>query len=178
MIDMKKKFSLSKVTVVMLLLLVVLVVYVFAYFVPAQSELNMLRAELAVFNAEANIYKQYLSDSTPLENDIQSIQDQIDELNDTGYINDSTVSFEISDAIQRYSISLSSVSLDTVTTYDGHRVLPMNLTMTGNFEDVLKFIDHFENDEEGSYLVRGSAIEISGNTTNASLVIYLCTPDL
>ncbi len=175
---MKSKFSLSKVTIVMLLLMVALIVYAFVYFVPAQSLLTQLRAEIAVNNTESAIYRQYLEDVSPLEADIEVIQKEIDQLNAEGYTNDSTVSFKISDAIQQYKISLSSVSLEEVTTFKEHRALPINLTMTGELENILKFIEHFENDQDGSYLVSGSVIEISGTTTTATLVIYLCTPNL
>ena len=175
---MKKNFSLSKVTVVMLILLVALAVYGFAYFLPAQSNMTLLRTETALFTAESAMYRQYVADTTPLETDIDAIQKQIDEMNATGYTNDSTVSFEISDAIQRYKVSLSSVSLEAVTTYKDHRALPINLTLSGEMNNILKFIQHFENDKDGSYLVRGSTIEIAGNTVNASLVIYLLTPNI
>lgn len=175
---MNKKFALSKVTIVMLILLVAVVVYVFAYFTPAQSTAAMLRSELALHNAEAAIYQEYLADPSPLEADIQALQQQIDELNTTGYTNDSNVSFKISDAIQRYRISLTSVSLESVTTFEDHRALPINLTLSGELSNILKFVQHFENDTEGSYLVRGSAIDISGAIANATLVIYLCTPNI
>ena len=176
--NMKKKFALSRVTTVMLFLLVAVLVYVFVYFIPAQSTAAMLRSEIALHNAESSIYQQYVSDPAPLEQDIQDIQQQIDELNATGYINDSNVSFKISDAIQRYKISLSSVSLESATTYKEHRALPITLTISGELDNILEFIEYFENNEEGSYLVRGSSIEIAGNTTNAALVIYLCTPSV
>lgn len=175
---MKKNVSLSKFTVVMLILLVAVIVYVFVYFVPAQSTAAMLQSEIALFNAESSIYKEYVADVSPLEADIADLQNQIDELNATGYINDSTVSFKISDAIQRYKISLTSVTLEAATTYKEHRALPINLTISGELDNILKFIEYFENNTEGSYLVRASAIEIAGNTTNASLVIYLCTPNV
>lgn len=175
---MKKNLSLSKGTIVMLLLLVVVIVYVFVYFMPAQTTMTMLRSETSLFTAESAIYGQYVADLSPLEADIKAIQDEIDALNADGYINDSTVSFKISDAIQRYKISLSAVSLEPVTTFEEHRALPINLTLSGNLSDILQFIDHFENDAEGSYLVRASAIEIAGNTTTAILVIYLCTPNI
>ena len=77
---MNKKFALSKVTIVMLILLVAVVVYVFAYFTPAQSTAAMLRSEPALHNAEAAIYQAYLADPSPLEADIQALQQQIDEL--------------------------------------------------------------------------------------------------
>ena len=175
---MNKKFALSKVTIVMLILLVAVVVYVFAYFTPAQSTAAMLRSELALHNAEAAIYQEYLADPSPLEADIQALQQQIDELNTTGYTNDSNVSFKISDAIQRYKISLSAVSLESATTYKEHRALPITLSISGELENILKFIEYFENNQDGSYLVRGSSIEVTGNSTNAALVIYLCTPNV
>lgn len=175
---MNKKFALSKVTVVMLLLLVACLIYVFAYFMPAQNTATMLRSETALFTAESSVYRQYIDDVTPLEADIKELQKQIDELNATGYINDSTVSFKISDAIQRYKIALTAVTLESVTTFEVHRALPINLTISGELDNILKFIEYFENNTEGSYLVRGSYIEIAGNTTNANLVIYLCTPNM
>lgn len=175
---MNKKFALSKVTVVMLLLLVACIVYVFAYFTPAQTTATQLRTETSLYNTESAIYRQYIEDVTPLEADIAELQKQIDELNATGYVNDSTVSFKISDAIQRYKISLTSVTLESVTNYGEHRALPINLTISGELDNILKFIEYFENNKEGSYLVRGSCIEVTGNTCNANLVIYLCTPNM
>lgn len=175
---MNKKFSLSKPILIALAILVVLAVYCFAFMVPGQTELTAKRAELSVANAESALYRQYLTDLSPLESDIEAIQAEIDKLHAEGYINDSNVSFEISDAIQRYRVSVSSVSLETVTTFEGHRALPINIAMTGELENILKFIEHFENDEEGSYLVRGTTLEIAGNRVTTTMVIYLCTPDL
>ena len=173
---MKKSFSKSVVFIVAVVL--ILAGYCVLYMVPAQNELIQLRAETTVANAEASIYRQYLNDLSPLEADIASIQKEIDSLHADGYVNDSNVSFEIGNAIQRYNISLSSVTLDNVTTFEGHRALPINVTMTGELDNILKFISHFENNPEGSYLVRGSSIEISGYTTKASVSIFLCTPDM
>lgn len=175
---MNKKFSLSKSTIVALLILVVLVVYCFVFMVPSQTELTAKRAELAVANAESALYKQYLTDLSPLEADIDAIQAEIDTLHAEGYINNSNVSFEISDAIQRYQVSVSSVSLENETTFEDHRALPINITMNGELGNIQKFIAHFENDQTGSYLVRGTNLEIAGNTVTASLVIYLCTPNM
>lgn len=175
---MNKKFSLSKPTVIALLIIVVLAVYCFVFMIPAQTELTAMKADVAVANAQTALYRQYLTDLTPLEDDIQAIQEEIDKLHAEGYVNDSTVSFEIADAIQRFQVSVSAVSLENVTTFEGHRALPINISMTGDMKNILKFISHFENDKEGSYLVRGTAMEIAGNSTTASMVIYLCTPDM
>ena len=173
-----KKFSLSFTVIYMLALLAAIAVYWFAYFMPAQNDMTVLRAETALFNGEASVYGQYLSDTSSLEADIEAIQKEIDNLHATGYINDSTVSFKISDAIQRYSVSLSSISLSSETTFEGYRVLPLNLSLKGSYENIISFIRHFENNEEGSYLVRGVSLEIAGSVTNASMVIFLCTPNV
>lgn len=173
-----KKFSISTSTIFLVVLLLALAVYWFTYFVPAQSEMSLLRSETSLYNAESAVYRQYLTDSSPLEAEIEAVQKEIDELNSTGYINDSTVSFKISDAIQRYGVSLSSITLSDVTTFEGYRVLPINLTLKGQLPDVLNFIQHFENNQEGSYLVRGSTLEVAGNMVNVNLVIFLCTPNM
>ena len=175
---MKKSLSLSKTTVYLLLLIVALLVYVFVYFVPAQSQLAAMKADISVFNAETAIYREYLEDPSPLEADIQTIQDEIDRMNAEDYVNDSTVSFEIADAIQRYKISLVSINIENVIEYEGNRVLPINLQMNGDMENLQKFISHFEKDTEGSYMVHGASFEITANTTAASMVIYLCTPNV
>jgi len=175
---MNKKFSLSKTSIYLILLVLALIVYVFVYFIPAQSELAMLRSEIALYNAETAIYRQYLDDPSPLEADIADIQAEIARMNTEDYTNDSTVSFEIGTAIQRFKISLVSVTLDTVTEIDGMRALPICLKMNGEMDNLMKFIRYFENDEDGSYLVRGTAFEVAGNTINASMVIYLCTPNV
>lgn len=175
---MKRTITLSKATIYLIVLAVVAIVYLFAFFTPAQADLGVLKSELALFNAQNATYREYLTDSSPLEADIAAIQEQIDELNANGYTNGSTVNFTISDAIQRYQVSLTAVSLDSVTTFENYRVLPINLSMSGSLENILAFIEHFEQDEEGSYMVRGSSIELAGQTANAAVVIYLCTPNL
>lgn len=173
---MKKNISFSPVTIVMLLLLVVVGVYYFTYFIPAQSELTMLRSEITLNKAETDLFEQYIADVTPLEADIAALQEEIDKLNEDGYVNDANVSLVISNAIQRYNISLTSVSLSKVTTYEEHRALPINLTMVGTLDDIIKFISHFENNTDGSYLVRASYMEINSKETTANLLIYLLTP--
>ena len=178
MIVMKKKKLLSKSTIAIIVMLLTLAVYCVAYMVPAQNELIAMRAEMSVATAEANIYRQYLNDLSPLEADIAAIQAEIDKLNAEAYTNDSNVSFVISDVIQKCKVSLSSVSLQSETTFDGHRVLPINLSMTGQLENILKLISTFENNKEGSYLVRSATIDIAGSNAKATLVIYLCTPNM
>lgn len=175
---MNNKFSVSKTSVYLVLLIIAVIAYVFLYFIPAQSQITMLRTDISLFNAETAIYRQYLEDPTPLEADIAAIQAEIDRMNAEDYTNDSTVSFVIGDAIQRYKISLASITLEAPTEYEGYRVLPINLSMTGETKDLLKFVKHFENNQNGSFLVRGTSFEITANTTAASMVIYLCTPNV
>ena len=175
---MNKKFSLSKTSIYLILLVVALVVYVLVYFIPVQSQLTAIKSDIALYNAETAIYRQYLEDSSPLEADIQAIRDEIARMNTEDYTNDSTVSFVIGDAIQRYKISLVSISIDKVTVLDGYRALPINLTMTGNMENIQKFISHFENNQDGSYLVHGTSFEVYSSYVTASMVIYLCTPNV
>ena len=175
---MKKNFSLSRTTLYLLLLVAALLVYVFVYFIPAQSQMAAIRSEISLYNAETAIYREYLQDPSPLEADIQAIQEEINRMNAEDYINDSTVSFEIGDAIQRYKIKLVSINIDNVIEQDDYRILPINLSMTGDMNNLQKFISHFENDKDGSYLVHGSSFEITANTTAASMVIYLCTPNV
>lgn len=178
MIHMKKKISLTPVTIAIPILLIAMLLYFILFFLPGQSKLTALRSEVALSRAQLETFQKYLSDISPLESDISVIQDEIDRMNSEDYTNDSTVSFVISDAIQRYNIALASVSLDPATTYEEFRALPINLAISGTMEDILKFIDHFENNEDGSYLVRAASMETNGTTTTANLLIYLCTPNM
>ena len=175
---MIKKFSLSKTRIYLICLVIALVGYALVYYIPARSQLAAMQTDIALYNAETAIYRQYLEDPSPLEADIQAIWDEIARMNAEDYTNDSTVSFAIGDAIQRYKISLVSISIDKVTKVDGYRTLPINLTMTGSMENLQKFIAHFENNQDGSYLVHGTAFEIYSNYVSASMVIYLCTPSV
>ena len=86
---MKKNFSI--VTVFLLVLMAALLIYCFTYFIPVQQEMTEIRSQIAVHNAESSVYRQYVDDVTPLEEDIAAIQAEIDELHKNGYINDSTV---------------------------------------------------------------------------------------
>ena len=173
-----KKLSVSKATIYLVLLFIALIVYVFVYFVPTQSQMTALQSEIALYNAETAIYRQYLEDSTPLEADIATIQAEIDRMHDEDYTNDSTVSFEIGNAVQRYKVSLVSVSVDSATEINGYRALPITLTVTGDMNNLIKFIKYFENDMDGSYLVSSTNFEVAGAKIDASMVIHLCTPNV
>ena len=171
-----KKFPISKTTIYLVLLVIVLIVYIFAYFMPAQQEIGLMKSEIAVYNAETAVYRQYLEDPSVLEADIAAIQAEIDRMHAEDYTNDSSVSFEISGAIQRYRLSVSSVTLDNPTTINGYRALPINVAVSGELENLLNYISHFEDNEEGAYLAQGATIQISGNRASATLLFYLCTP--
>lgn len=170
----KKKFSL--VSIVLLVMIAIAAVYYFVFFVPGQTDLQMIKADTMVYTAEASIYEAYISDPTSLEDEIAQAQAELDDLWANGFINDSTVSLVIGDAIQRYSVNLTSMSLGAETTIEAWRALPINVAVDGDYNDILEFISHFENNTEGSYLVHAAALETNGNLTSANIVIYLLTP--
>ena len=174
---MKKnqKPPVSPVTLVLLAWVVVLAVYAFAYYIPAQAEMKLLNADVAIMRTEAEALDQYLTNSNQLKKEIEALEKEIDKINGE-YVNDANVNMVISDAIQRYEISLSSVTLDSVTTYEGLRALPINLSLHGTTEHILQFIEHFEKSEDGSYVVRGVSLDVNAYSTDASMVLYLCTP--
>lgn len=173
---MKKSFSF--VTIVLIVMMAVLLFYCFAYFIPAQRDMTEIRAQISVHNAETAVYRKYVDDVTPLEEDIAAIQAEIDELHKSGYVNDSTVGMVINEAIQRYNISIKSISLGEKTTVDGWKTLPIHLNFTGTYESVLAFISHFENNTDGSYMVRGATLSVTNNNCSGAIVIYLCTPSV
>lgn len=170
--------KISSVTIVLVLLMLILLGYVFIYFLPAQAEITALKSQIQIANMETATYRQYLTDSAPLEAEIQSIQDEIDRLHAEGYVSDSTVNFDISNAIQLHNVSLTSVSVGSVTTVQDNRALPINLSLTGSLYDVLGLIRYFENNQEGSYMVGSTTIRISGQSAITSVIIYLCTPNV
>lgn len=175
---MKKKLPLSPVACVLLLLLLVVAVYALVYYPKAQSEVLALRTDVMLNESQVQLYEQYLADSTPLQKEIDALQKEIDKLHSEGYVNESNVSLAISDAVQRYSISLTSVTLSSVTTYKNFRALPINLSIYGDLENVRQFIQHFESNQDGSYVVRGVNMDISAYSAEAAIVIYLCTPSV
>ena len=174
---MKKKISVSPVLLVLLLLLVIVAVYAVTYFVPAQRELTALQTDIALNETKSKNYQNYLDDSSPLQKEIADLEAEL--LKMTGdYTNDSNVNFTISHAIQIYNVSLTSVSLDAVQTYDGHRALPINLEIKGTTANILQFIQYFEANEVGSYVVRGVSMKATAARTEAAIVLYLCTPSV
>ena len=170
----KKKFSL--VSIVLLVMIAIVAVYYFVFFVPGQTELQMIQADTMVYTAEASLYEPYINDPSELEDGIAQAQAELDDLWANGFTNDSTVSLVIGDAIQRYSVNLTSMSLGEETTIETWRALPINVVVDGDYNNILEFISHFENNTEGSYLVHAAALETNGDLTSANIVIYLLTP--
>ena len=173
---MKKKLPISPVAIFFLVVLLVLVIYCLYYLFPTRNEITSIHGEIAVNNAEADIYRPYVDDTSELEAQIAEIEDEIAQLHADGYVNDSSVSLTLVEAVQEYNISLSAVSLGEPTKIDGHRALPINISMSGSVENVIRFISYFENDSVGSYIVRSSSLQISGATARTTVVLYLCTP--
>lgn len=172
-----KKLPVSPVTLVLLVWLVVLAVYAFAYYIPGQAEMNALNADVAVMRGEVELLDQYLNNSAPLEQDIKDLKKEIDKINGE-YVNDANVNMAINDAIQRFNVSLSSVTLDSVTTYNGMRALPINLSLRGTTENILAFVSHLENSQDGAFVVRGVGVNVNAYSTEANMVLYLCTPSV
>lgn len=169
-----KNFSVA--TIVLLIFAAVLVFYLLSYYQPAQNTVTQLNADLAVSKKQLSTYSKYISDPSALQTEIDLLQKEIDELHESGYVNDSTVGMAINDAIQRYKIQLSSISLGNRTSVRGYSALPINMSISGSYDNIMDFISHFENHSEGSYLVQGVSMSISGSNCSVSLTLYLCTP--
>lgn len=174
---MKKKLPLSPIVIYFLVVLLVVLFYSLYYLIPTRNEITMLQSDIAIHNAEADIYRPYLGDVSEIEEQIAAIEEEIAQLHAEGYVNESNVSLLISQAIQEYNITLTSVSLGKSTIIDGHRALPINISMKGSLENVVRFIAHFEQDPVGSYLVRAASVDINGSSAQSSIVLYLCTPN-
>ena len=173
---MKKKSPISLFPAVCLILLVVMLLYFFLYFQPTRLAMTTMQADTLIYKTEASIYQPYLTDHAPLKQQIADSEAKIDELHKTGYTNDSSVSLVIGEAIQRFNVSLNSIQLSEPTTIEEYRALPINLALTGTLEDTLAFINYFENNEDGSYLVHAVSTAINGDTCKTELVMYLCSP--
>lgn len=173
-----KKVQFSPVLIAVFLIVVVLVAYYAIYFVPAQAELVSAQGEITVLRMQADTYRPYLDDISPIEADIAKVADEIEQMHRDGYVNATNVSMVISDAIQRFGISLSSISLGKETKIDNCRALPINLSIAGTFDNVVEFVSYFENNTEGSYLAQGCTVSMTAKGCEASLVLYLCTPSV
>lgn len=173
---MKKKSPISLFPAVCLLLLVVILLYFFLYFQPTRLSMTSMQAETTLFKTEASMYAPHLNDHSQLEAQIADSEDRIANLHKTGYTNDSSVSLVIGEAIQRFNVTLNAINLDDPTTVDEHRALPIYLTLTGTLNDTLSFIEFFENNQDGSYLVHAVSTSINGETCQTNIVMYLCSP--
>lgn len=174
---MKKKLPLSPIVIYFIVILLVVLFYSLYYLIPTRNEITLLQSDIAINNAEADIYRPYLDNVSEIEDQIAAIEAEIAQLHGEGYVNESNVSLIISKAVQEYKITLNSVSLGETTTIDGHKALPINISMTGSLENVVRFIAHFEQDHVGSYMVRAASIDATGGAAKSSIVLYLCTPN-
>lgn len=174
---MKKKLPLSPIVIYFIVILLVVLFYSLYYLIPARNEITLLQSDIAINNAEADIYRPYLGDVSEIEAQIAAVEAEIAQLHAEGYVNESNVSLIISQAVQEYKITLTSVSLGASTTIEGHKALPINISLSGSLENVVQFIAHFEQDPVGSYLIHAASLEMSGSTARTTIVLYLCTPN-
>lgn len=173
---MKTKSKISLFSVVLIVVVIALVLYYVTYFAPAQNEKNQTQAELALYNAQAALCGAYLTDHTPLEEGIAAAEAEIAELHATAYTNQSSVNLVINKAIQQHAVELTSLQVEATAELDGKNVLPLQMTLNGSLQNVLNFLAFFENNTDGSYLVNGVNMELSGGNCVANVTMYLCTP--
>ena len=174
---MKKKLNFSIFTIVSIIVGIVGILYFFLYLMPANQQRGLIQAETRLFTAQAQLLEPYLEDHTPLLNNIEDIEASIAELHATGYSNASTFNTVLAESLQRYQLELTSLTLDEMTTFQSHKALPINLQVKGPRQSVLSFVNFFETNEEGSYVVRPSAMKTDYNDNcTLSIVMYLCSP--
>jgi len=177
---MKRKVHLSIFAVVALILSVIVILYFFLYLTPTKQQMSLVQAETRLFKAQAQLIEPYLEDHSPLEQDIADIQANIDYLHANGYTNEATVNQVIAHAIQRYQVELTALTLEEVIDYDEtHRALPIHMQINGTRQDVLAFVNYFETNQDGSFLVRTAEIQMANEEKcTMSMIMYLCAPSV
>ncbi len=173
---LKKLKKLSLLPVVAVSLLLVLLIYYFQYMVPAQNEMNRIRTEIALLRAQISTVNGYINNSEGLVNEINSTLAEIEELNKNGYTNASNVNSVISKAIKDNNVTLHSISLEKATVSNGVSMLPIKIDCIGKSEDVFSFIEFFEKNTDGAYIVQSLQTEYTSTYCTASIVLHLCTP--
>lgn len=173
---MKKKFNVSLFTCVLLAVAVVLVLFYFSYFAPMQEDVSAIKAETSMYQAQAKLCEPYLGDHAALEADIEKAEKEFQELRTTGYTNETNVSLIIGDAIQKYNVSLNAITLESSEQIDNYVAHPIHMTISGPVENVVKFIDFFEQNTDGSYVTRAVSMSVAGDKSSASIVLYMYTP--
>ena len=174
---MKKKAKVSIFTVTAVIVGIVGILYFVLYLVPANREKGLIQAETLLFTTQAKLIEPYLGDHTPLLEKIQEIEDSIAELHATGYTNASTFNMVLAENLQRYQLELTSLTLEEETDYEAHKALPINLTVKGTRQNILSFVNFFEANTDGSYVVRSSNLTTGYNDEcTLAMVMYLCTP--
>lgn len=173
---MKNKFKISLFPAVCLVVLLAFAIYGLAYFLPSISETRVIKQETMNLNAEAQLYAPHLSDHTELNGQIDKINAEIAELHNSGYTNEGTVSLMIGEAILAYEVVPNSISIGELTETDGNDALPINLELSGDMDKLLSFVEYFEKNEEGSFLVYYTELDTNGYRCSLLLDMYLCTP--
>lgn len=173
-----KKHSMAPILRVFLFLAGALIICAAAFLPSAHRQLTALQAEIRLMESQAQLYEVYVQDPSAIEQEVQWIKMEIEEIREDYYIDEFRISFAISDAVKAYDTSLLSLSLGNVTSYRESPALPVQLTVRGSTENVLQFVRHFETNTEASYLLRGVSLDIGAERTDASLVLYVCAPEL
>lgn len=173
---LKKLKKISLLPIVAVSLLLILLVYYFQYMIPAQAEMNRLNTEIALLRAQAATVRGYINNSEGLQNEINSTLDEIEELNKNGYTNASNVNTVISRAIKENNITLRSIQLEKTTVSGNTEMLPIRIDFIGKSEDVFNFIEFFEKNTDGAYIVNSMQVENTSTYCTVSVVLHLCTP--
>ena len=173
-----KKHPMTPVLGILLLLASAVMIYAVAFLPSARRQLTALQAEIRLMEGQVRLYEAYTQDLSALEQEVQQLQNSIEQIREETNMDEFRISFAISDAVKAYDVSLLSLSLGNATSYQTSRALPIQLTVRGSTENILQFINHFETTTEASYVLRGVSLDISTERADASLVLYVCAPEL
>ena len=173
-----KKSPMRTIMGILLLLTATTLVYAAVFYPSARRQLTSLQAEIRLTESRAQLYAAYVQDASALEQEIEQLQETIDQMRSDANSDEFRVSFAISDAVKTYGVSMLSLSLGKPVSYQESRALPVHLSVRGSTENVLQFVRHFETTTEASYVLRGVTLDISAQRTDASLVLYVCVPEL
>ena len=174
---MKKKFPISIFPMTCVIVGIALALYGYLYFIPARQEAVLIESEISLSEVEQKNYAPYVNDHGPLEQDIAAAKAAMEQLHKDGYVNQGEVSLIIGEAILKYHVTLTSLTIGEETTYqEEYAALPIRMDLVGQQADLLAFLSAFENDEEGSYIIQAAAMEVDARQCAASVTMYLCTP--
>lgn len=171
-----KKLPISLFPLTCLIVGIAMALYCYLYFMPAQKEAALIQTEIRVHEMEQQVYAPYVGDHSPIEDNIDETQAEIDRLHQEGYVTESEVSLILGQAILDYNVTLNELSIGSSTDYQGYRALPLEMELSGRQEDLLNFMSFFENHEEGSYIIQAASMSLGAGRCSASVIMYLCTP--